>query len=99
MFEDRIKEAVTLKVPAGTFSDGQVLYQEHTGYAFISDFTSRDTKTYGNIKKWQNFSVRCDVQLDPGSQVVHDGQIYDLKDIKVCRNIEGEVECYRCVVM
>ena len=99
MFEDRIKEAVTLKAPAGTFSDGQVIYDEYTAYAFISDFTSRDTKAYGNIKNGKILLLYCDIQPEPGSQIVHDEKIYDLKDIKVCRDIEGEVECYRCVVV
>lgn len=99
MFEDRIKEDVILKVPAGAFSDGQVIYDEYTAYAFISDFTSRDTKAYGNIKNGKIFLLRCDIQPESGSQVVHDEQTYDLKDIKVCRDVEGGVECYRCVVM
>lgn len=99
MFEDRINEPVTLKVPAGTFSDGQSLYNEYAAYAFISDFTSRDAKVYSNIKNGKIFLLRSSIQPEPGSQIAHDGKIYDLKDIKVCRDIDGEIECYRCVVM
>ena len=99
MFEDRLQEPVTVKVPTGAFADGQSGYTEYSGYAMIMDFSHRDIDRYGSIKNGKIFLLRCKNEPAPGSQIVHSGQTYDLKDIKVCRNLDGQVECYRCVVV
>ena len=99
MFEDLLQESVTLRVPTGAFADGQTAYTEYQGYALITDFTSRDINHYGNIKNGKIFLLRSDNEPEAGSQIVHSGQTYDLKDIKVCRDLSGKIECYRCVVV
>ena len=99
MFEDRLQEAVTLRVPDGTFSDGEAGYSEYQAYALISDFTRLDINRYGNIKNGKIFLLRCANEPLPGSQIVHLAKTYDLKDIQVCRNLDGNIECYRCAVV
>jgi hypothetical protein len=99
MFEDRLQEPVTLLVPSGTFSDGQSSYTEYPAYALITDFTQRDIDRYGTVKNGKIFLLRCDSELQPGSRINCQGKIYDIKDIKICRKLDGEVECYRCVVV
>jgi len=99
MFEDRLQESVTLRVQDGVFADGQTGYSEYTGYALITDFTQRDINRYGNIKNGKIFLLRCANEPEPGSQIIHSGQTYDLKNIKVCRDLDGNIECYRCVVV
>ena len=99
MFEDRLQEPVTVKVPTGAFADGQNGYTQFSGYALITDFTQRDINRYGSIKNGKIFLLRCDNEPEPGSQVIHSGQTYDLKNIKICRDLDGNVECYRCVVV
>lgn len=99
MFEDRLQQSVTLRVPTGVFSDGQAGYTEYQGYALITDFTQRDINRYGSIKNGKIFLLRCNNEPEPGSQIIHSGQTYDLKNIKVCRNLDGIIECYRCVVV
>ena len=99
MFEDRLQEAVTLRVPTGNFADGQAEYEEYQGYALITDFTQRDINRYGSIKNGKIFLLRCDHEPEPGSRIIHSARIYDLKDIKICRDLDGQVECYRCVVV
>ena len=99
MFENRLQEAVTVKVSNGVFADGQTGYTEYPAYALITDFTHRDINRYGSIKNGKIFLLRCDNEPVPGSQIIYSGQTYDLKDIKVCRNLDGQIECYRCVVV
>ena len=99
MFEDILQESVTLRVPTGAFSDGQVEYTSTQGYALITDFTHRDINRYGSIKNGKIFLLRCDNEPEPGSQIIHEEKTYDLKDIKICKNLAGQVECYRCVVV
>jgi len=99
MFEDRLQESVTLRVPTEVFSDGQAAYTEYQAYALITDFTHRDINRYGNIKNGKIFLLRCDNEPEPGSQIIHEEKTYDLKDIKICRDLDGQIECYRCVVV
>jgi len=99
MFDDLLQESVTLRVPTGAFADGQAGYTGYQGYALITDFTHRDINRYGSIKNGKIFLLRCDKEPEPGSQIIHSGQTYDLKDIKVCRDLNGRIECYRCVVV
>ncbi|MDD5596683.1 MAG: hypothetical protein PHV82_01980 [Victivallaceae bacterium] len=98
MFEDRLQEPVTLQVPDGTFSDGQSGYAEYSAYALITDFTQRDINRYGTVKNGKIFLLRCGHEPLPGSRISSREKTYDIKDIKVCRNLDGETECYRCVV-
>jgi hypothetical protein len=99
MFEDRLQEPVTLRTPTGNFSDGQSEHTEHQGYALITDVTRRDINRYGNVKNGKVFLLRCASEPTPGSQIVHLDQTYDLKDIKICRDLDGQIECYRCIVV
>ncbi|MFA6714314.1 MAG: hypothetical protein WC082_08350 [Victivallales bacterium] len=98
MFEDRLQEPVTLQVPEGTFSDGQDSYTEYSACALITDFTQRDINRYGTVKNGKIFLLRCDNEPLPGSRIIYEEKTYDIKDIKICRNLNGETECYRCVV-
>ena len=99
MFENRLQESVILRVKDGVFADGQAGYTDYQAYALITDFTSRDINRYGSIKNGKIFLLRCDYKPKPGSQLIHNEQTYDLKDIKICRDLDGKVECYRCVVV
>ncbi|MDD5697432.1 MAG: hypothetical protein PHH77_02345 [Victivallaceae bacterium] len=99
MLEDRLQEPVSLRVPTGNFTDGEAEYTEYSGYALITDFTRRDLSRYGSIKNGKIFLLRCAAEPLPGSRMIHQGQTYDLKDITVCRDLDGQIECYRCVVM
>jgi len=96
MFEDKYRESVTLRVPSGAFTDGKPAYTEFSGSAFIADFTEREEIAFGKIKSGKVFLLKCENEPVAGSQLIHNGQIYDLKSIKICRNLDGQIECYRC---
>jgi hypothetical protein len=99
MFEDIFTETVMLRVPIGNFVDGQPECSESQENALITDFTRRDIDIYGNVKSGKIFLFNSVAVPVPGSQIVYQGKIYDLKDIKTCRDLDGNVECYRCVVV
>ncbi len=52
----------------------------------------------GNYADGKVFLIKSDVIPRPGASIVHAGRTYDLKDIKVCRTLDGKVEACRCVV-
>jgi hypothetical protein len=99
MFDDIFNEAVTLRVPTGNFVDGQPEYSESQDKALVTDFTRRDIDVYGNVKNGKIFLLNSNVEPVPGSQINHQGNLYDLKDIKPCRDLDSNAVCYRCVVV
>ena len=99
MFEDRLQESVILRISDRVFSDGQADYTDYQAYALITDFSRRDINRYSSVKNGKIFLLRCAKEPKPGSQLIHSEQTYDLKDIKVCRDLDGQIECYRCVVV
>jgi hypothetical protein len=99
MFEDKYTEQVTVKIPTGTYSDGEPVYAEHAGQALITDFSRRDIERFGKIKNGKIFLLKCLTAPVPGAQVEHANSLYDIKDIRICRDLNGRIECYRCTVV
>jgi hypothetical protein len=98
MFEDQYRELVTLRVPEGTFIDGKPGYTEYPAQALITGFTEYDLVAMaGKIKSGKIFLLKSENEPVSGSQLVYNGQSYDLKSIKVCCGIDGHIECYRCI--
>lgn len=96
MFEDRYREPVTLRAPSGCVADGKPEWVEWPGKAIIIDYAERDPAAAGRIKSGKVFLLRCEEEPAADSQIVHNEQTYDLKSVKVCRDLDNRVECYRC---
>lgn len=98
MFEDKYREPAVLRIPGRTFVDGKPGYNEHPAGALITGFTEYDFAAIsGKIKSGRIFLLKSEVEPVPGSQLVYNGQTYDLKNIKVCCDLDGRIECYRCL--
>jgi hypothetical protein len=98
MFDHRYIEDITIRKANG-YVDGKPQYSESPGKALITDFSQRDINRFGNIGGGQIFMVKADTAPEIDSQITHNGKIYDLKGIKVCRDLDGRIECYRCAVV
>jgi hypothetical protein len=96
MFEDRYRELVVLRVPSGSVADGKPVCMEYSGRAIITDYAERDPGAAGKIKSGKVFLLKCEYEPPTDSQIVHNGQTYDLKSVKVCRDLDSRIECYRC---
>jgi hypothetical protein len=96
MFEDRYREPVTLRIPSDSAADGKPVCVEYPGKAIITDYAERDFAAPGKIKSGKVFLLKCDYEPTMDSQIVHNGQAYSLKSVKVCRDLDSRVECYRC---
>lgn len=95
MFEDRYREAVLL-VPSGSVADGKPVWVEYPGKAIVSDYVERDPAADGKIKSGKVFLLKCEYAPVADSQIIHNGQAYDLKSVKICRDLDSRIECYRC---
>ena len=96
MFEDRYRESVLLRVPSGGVADGKPVWTEYPGKAIVSDYVERDPAAAGKIKSGKVFLLKCEYAPAPDSQIVYNGQAYDLKSVKICRDLDSRIECYRC---
>jgi hypothetical protein len=98
MLEDRFKDNVTLKIPAGVIVDGKELFAEHAAKSLIMDFSFQDINYFGQIKNGKIFLLKSAHEPLAGSKITHAGKTYDLQAVKTCRDLDGRIECYRCAV-
>ena len=96
MFEDRYSELVMLQVPSGCITDGKPVWTEYPGKAIITDYVERDSAGTGRIKSGNVFLLKCDFEPTADSRIVHNGRTYELKSVRICRDLDSRIECYRC---
>ena len=103
MIQDLCRDAVILRFPAGDPVDGQTAYTECEAQAFVIDYGKRLLKEVGLEQDTRFFVIAASAAVDAGFarslngvQVVANGRSCDLKNIKVCRQIDGRIECYSC---
>ncbi len=96
MFEDRYRELVMLQVPSGCITDGKPAWTEYPGKAIITDYVERHSAGTGRIKSGNVFLLKCDYEPTADSRIVHNGRTYELKSVRICRDLDSRIECYRC---
>ncbi len=101
MFDDLLKETVTLKYPSGTYEGGKAVYSETDGKAFAFDYNERLLSEIGLVKTAKFFviaatddAITCFSGGKVDIQLVHDDVTYDVKTVKTCRNLDGSIECF-----
>ncbi|QSH40125.1 hypothetical protein P0136_01315 [Lentisphaerota bacterium ZTH] len=98
MLENRYKEAIVIKNPTGNYIDGKPELVSYSARAVITDFSRRELDRFGTVKDGRVFLIKSKVLPLPGARIEHKNTVYDLKDIKICRAIDGRIEACRCVV-
>jgi len=101
MFDDLLKETVTLRYPSGTYEDGKTVYNEVEEKAFAFDYNERLLSEVGLVKSAKFFVIAatddaatCFSGGKVDIQIVHDEKTYDVKTVKTCRNLDGSIECF-----
>ncbi len=95
MFNDRYTEKITLKIPVST-SDGVTIYREYTGHAIVTENTSTQVEPAHRVTLNRTFLVKTRCEPIPGTVIIYKGESHHLKNVRSCRHITGELECYRC---
>lgn len=98
MLEDRYLLAVTLLVPDEVGPDGEVAFREHPGRALLLESVERAAGLPA-LQEGTTFLLRCDARPEPGGRIVFDGRLYEIRQVRVCRGLDGRIECYRCTVV
>ena len=104
MIQDLCRESLTLRFPAGEAADGKTAYVECPARAFIIDYGKRVLKDVGLQQDTRFMVIAATTALNTefargldGIQAVDaDNHTYDLKNIKVCRQLDGRIEAYSC---
>lgn len=95
MFNDRYKEKVTIKIPSSTI-DGVTAYEEYVGHAIVTENTTTQVESGRKVILSRTFWVKTRCEPVPGSVIVYKDESHYLKNVRSCRHITGELECYRC---
>ena len=102
MFNDLLNEEITVKYPAGTFADGVTEYRECQAMAFVFDYNERMLKEIGMVKDAKFFIIAADENTlaafaaPAGTIIVRGEKSYDVKTVRPCRNLDGQIECFSC---
>lgn len=103
MLHDLCRERLTLRFPDGDATDGKPAYVECEARAFVFDYGKKVLKEIGLQQDTRFFMIAANATIDrefargfDGIQAVNADRTYDLKNIKVCRQLDGRIECYSC---
>lgn len=103
MFNDLLNETITIKYPTGAFADGEAAREECQAKAFVFDYNERQLKEIGMVSNAKFFVIAANAgtiaafTVRPlGTTITHEGRNYDVKSVRSCRNLDGEIECFSC---
>ncbi len=101
MLEELIDDPITLRLATGEYSDGEALYTEVSALAYVTEMMETDIDRWGRVKNTSVFLIIVDdVESIPlESQVIYNEVIYDVQAVKVCRDTDDNIECFRVLVV
>jgi len=93
------REPVTIKYPAETIVDGKLAYTEVSGKARVSDFSQKDIDYFGRIECKKIFLI-APLSVNPpvAGQIVHSGNTYEIKAVRVFKDFDDVILAYKCAV-
>lgn len=93
----KFNEEITLRVPSG-FADGERIYRDLPGLALKQE-NSVYTGEFGEVNDDTVFLIKSSERPYPGWLVVDStGSERELRSVKVCCSLDGEVVAFRCKV-
>lgn len=79
--------------------DGKQQYTRIPARGRVIDFSERDIDFFGTIQNGKIVLIAPpDIPLLPG-RIVAEGVTYDLKSVKICRDLSGKLRGCRCAVV
>ncbi len=89
---------ITLEIP-DSIVDGKQQYTRIPARGRLIDFSQRDIDYFGTIQEGKIVLVAPpDIPSLPG-RIVIDGVTYELKSVKICRDLSGRLRGCRCAVV
>ena len=95
MLDDKFNEKITIRIPDAVV-DGVMTYQDYVGQAMVTESTSAQVEPKSKVTLNRTFLVKTRCEPYPGAIILYHDETHYLKTVRSCRNITGELECYRC---
>ena len=78
--------------------DGKQTYTNSPARVLVIDFSQRDIDYFGTIQNGKIILIAApDIPKLP-ARIIVEGEIYDLKSVRVCRDLSGRLIGCRCAV-
>ena len=94
----RINQDITLHISTGEYKDGKELFSNIPAKGLFVSATTKDIAFWGNIQSNKIMLVTVQKKLILPLQIEYQGQIYDVKQLRECRTLDGDVVAYRCLL-
>lgn len=94
----RINQDVILHIATGEYKDGKELFVQIPAKGLFVSATTKDIAFWGNIQSNKIMLVSVQKKLILPLQIEFQGQIYDVKQLRECRTLDGDVVAYRCLL-
>lgn len=94
----RINQDVILHIATGEYKDGKELFTHISAKGLFVSITTKDVAIWGNIQSGKVILITVQKKLFLPLKIEYQGQIYDVKQLRECCNIEGDVVAYRCLL-
>ena len=98
MLRKYCRTAATLRQKNG-IADGKIKWEETPVKIAVIDMTQRDIDAWGAIRNGKTVLIAPDIIPEHPAQIVIGGKAYDLKEIKVCRDLDGKLAGCRCLAV
>ena len=82
----------------GAIVDGKRTYTHISARGRVMDFSRRDFDCFGRVSCGKIVLIAPPEVPDANARLLIDGEYFDLKSVKICRNLSGELVGCRCVV-
>ena len=98
MLRKYCRTAATLRQKSG-IADGKIKWEDMPVKIAVIDMTQRDIDAWGAFRYGKTVLIAPDVIPEHPAQIVIGGKTYDLKEIKVCRDLDGKLAGCRCLAV
>jgi hypothetical protein len=95
---NRINQDIILHIATGEYKDGKEVYASIPAKGLMTSATTKDLAFWGNIQSNKIMLVSVQKKLILPLQIEFQGQIYDVKQLRECRTLDGDVVAYRCLL-
>lgn len=103
MFNDLLNDTVRLSFPSGVFVDGAPLRAQCQADAFVFNHHQRVLREAGVEQHAKFFIIAATAETREAFAIqplnvtlTHNGESYDLKSVRPCRDLDGIIQCFSC---
>ena len=95
LIEKNAKTPITVRI-AGEIVDGETLFVNHPALAMVFESSKTASDNYGTVQHETTFLVSpFDVTPDIPCEIIYNNACYDVKSIKIIRNMKGVLLGYK----